>query len=62
MKKQFVTRYKNNPILTKDRRELLIKWNNKFLKDFKGTTIGVVSMGQDITERKLFEVDTLISR
>jgi PAS domain S-box-containing protein len=41
-----------NPIRTKDGRERSIEWYNKTLKDKSGTVLGVLAIGQDITERK----------
>ncbi len=41
-----------NAILTKDKRELLIEWCVQTLKDANGNTVGLVSLGVDITERK----------
>jgi len=41
-----------NPIRTRDGKELLIEWYNKTLKDADGNVLGVLSIGQDITERK----------
>jgi len=40
-----------NSIMTKDGRELEIEWYNKTLKDAKGNIVGVLAIGQDITER-----------
>lgn len=44
-----------NPMLTKDRRELFTEWSDKTLKDRNGKVIGLISIGQDITERKRME-------
>ncbi|MFH0878968.1 MAG: PAS domain S-box protein, partial [Lentisphaerota bacterium] len=44
-----------NPILTKDGREIWIEWCNSTLKDSDGKIIGVLTIGQDITERKRAE-------
>ncbi len=41
--------------MTKDGRERIIEWYDKTLKDEKGNTVGLVAIGQDITERKLAE-------
>ena len=41
-----------NPIVTKDGREREIEWFDKTLKDSNGQTIGLLAIGQDITERK----------
>ena len=40
-----------NPIVAKDGRELMIEWNSRTLKDTEGNTIGVLNVGEDITER-----------
>lgn len=44
-----------NPIVTKDGDEHLIEWNAKTLKNSKGDVIGLLSTGQDITEKKQTE-------
>ena len=49
------TRGNVNPIVTKDGRERIIEWYDKTLKDEKGNTVGLLSIGQDITERKRAE-------
>jgi PAS domain S-box-containing protein len=40
-----------NPIVTKDGRELMIEWNSRTLKDAEGNIIGVLNVGEDISER-----------
>ena len=45
-----------NPIVTKDGREIAIEWYDKTLKDKSGNITGLLSIGQDITERKNAEV------
>lgn len=40
-----------NPIVTKDGRELSIDWYAKTLKDDTGRTLGLLSIGHDITDR-----------
>jgi PAS domain S-box-containing protein len=40
-------------ILTKDGRILSIEWYDKALKDSTGNMVGLLSVGQDITERRL---------
>ncbi|MFA7243049.1 MAG: PAS domain S-box protein [Sulfuricellaceae bacterium] len=42
-------------IVTRDGRERIIEWNDKTLKDAEGRTLGLLAIGQDITERKLAE-------
>jgi PAS domain S-box-containing protein len=44
-----------NPILTKDGEERLIKWQNSVLRGIGGRVIGTLSSGEDITERNLAE-------
>ncbi|MBU1983472.1 PAS domain S-box protein, partial [bacterium] len=44
-----------NSIVTKDGQERLIEWYDKTLKDAQGKVTGVVSVGQDITDRKQAE-------
>ena len=44
--------YHNNPILTKDGRELMIEWSNVVLEDDDGNPIGTLSIGIDITSRE----------
>ncbi|SES78527.1 PAS fold-containing protein [Methanococcoides vulcani] len=43
--------YFENPILTADGEERLISWHNSILTDKKGNVTGVLSSGEDITER-----------
>jgi hypothetical protein len=49
------TRGNINPIVTKDGREIDIEWRDKTLKDENGKVVGLLSIGQDITERKQAE-------
>ncbi|UCE60217.1 MAG: PAS domain S-box protein [Phycisphaerales bacterium] len=49
------TRGNVNPIVTKDGRERDIEWYDKTLKDSDGNVIGVLAIGQDITERRQAE-------
>jgi len=49
------TRGNVNPIITKDGQERQIEWHSKTLKDGEGETVGVLAIGQDITERKRAE-------
>ncbi|MHA1928120.1 MAG: PAS domain S-box protein, partial [Candidatus Thorarchaeota archaeon] len=48
-------RYFENPIQTKDGEERIIAWNNTYLTDEFGTINGVLSSGEDITDRKLMD-------
>ena len=45
------TRGNVNAILSKDGREILVEWYDKTLKDNNGHTVGLLAIGQDITER-----------
>ena len=47
--------YHENPILTKSGQERLVAWHNSALTDESGRTIGIVSSGEDITERRRAE-------
>ena len=46
-----------NPIWTKTREEKLISWSTVLFKDENGNATGVLSSGEDITERKKAEED-----
>lgn len=48
-----------NPIFTKDGREILVEWYDRTLKDAEGGIIGLLAVGQDITERKRMETERL---
>lgn len=43
------------PIRTKDGQIRQVEWYDKTLKDLQGKTIGLLSIGQDVTERKQIE-------
>jgi PAS domain S-box-containing protein len=49
--------YFENPILTKNGEEKLIAWYNTLLRDQAGTILGVLSSGEDISERKRAETE-----
>jgi len=49
------TRGNVNPIVTADGRQREIEWYDKTLKDADGNTVGLLAIGQDITERKQAE-------
>jgi PAS domain S-box-containing protein len=49
------TRGNVNPIITKAGREREIEWFDKTLKDADGSIVGLLAIGQDITERKRAE-------
>jgi len=44
-----------NPVVCKGGFERMIEWNNAILKDKGGNILGVLSSGEDITERKKME-------
>ncbi|KXB07209.1 hypothetical protein AKJ51_01855 [candidate division MSBL1 archaeon SCGC-AAA382A20] len=44
-----------NPIVTRDGEERIISWKNSVIRDDDGETIGILSSGRDITERKKAE-------
>lgn len=47
--------YHQNVILSKSGEERFIAWNNTRLQDLTGATIGIISIGEDITERQKVE-------
>jgi PAS domain S-box-containing protein len=49
------TRGNVNSIVAKDGHELLTEWYDKTLKDADGNVIGLLAVGQDVTERKRAE-------
>lgn len=50
-----------NPILTRDGHEREIRWSNRVLRDAEGRIIGVLAIGQDITDLKEAQERTLRS-
>lgn len=50
-----LTTYGENEIITKTGERRTIAWSNTLLKDASSQTIGVASIGQDITDRLQFE-------
>lgn len=46
-----------NPVLTRSGEEKIIAWHNSYLRDQKGSVIGTVSSGEDVTERKRLETE-----
>ena len=48
-------KYYENPIITKNGQEKIIYWKNTFLTDKRDNIIGILSSGEDITERKKIE-------
>ncbi|MDY7038050.1 MAG: PAS domain S-box protein, partial [Thermodesulfobacteriota bacterium] len=51
--------YYENPVKTRTGEERFIAWNNVPLRDEKGNSIGTLSSGLDITERKRAEYERL---
>ncbi len=49
------TRGNVNPIITRDGSAREIEWYDKTLKDVSGNVVGVLALGQDITDRKRAE-------
>jgi PAS domain S-box-containing protein len=47
--------HREYPILCRDGQERLIAWHNACLKDGEGRTVGILSSGEDITEKKATE-------
>lgn len=47
--------YHQNSILTKSGEERCIAWNNTILQDSEGNRMGIISIGEDITERQRVE-------
>jgi len=47
--------YFENPVLTKSRKQRIIGWNNAVIKDESAKPVGILSSGEDITERKRAE-------
>lgn len=48
-------KYHENAVLTKKGDERLVAWHNAFLRNAEGSAIGILSSGEDITERKRAE-------
>jgi PAS domain S-box-containing protein len=46
-----------NRNLTKDGRVIFCEWYNSVLRDEEGKTIGIMSLAQDVTERKTIELE-----
>ncbi|MBN2254362.1 MAG: PAS domain S-box protein, partial [Deltaproteobacteria bacterium] len=47
--------YVENPILTREGKERIISWHNSVIQDEEGNVVGILSSGEDITERKRAE-------
>jgi diguanylate cyclase (GGDEF)-like protein/PAS domain S-box-containing protein len=57
----FRTQANINPIVAKDGRKILVEWNDNLLKDSAGNIIGLLAIGQDVTQReKLSESERLL--
>lgn len=50
--------YFENPVLNRHGEQRLIAWHNAYLRDGEGNIVGVLSSGEDITERKRTEDKT----
>ena len=51
------TKGKVNVIVSKSGREIAVEWHDKTLKDAEGNVTGVLSVGQDVTERRRIEAE-----
>jgi PAS domain S-box-containing protein len=51
------TRGNVTPMITRAGQERLIEWYDKTLKDGNGVPIGLLAIGQDVTERKQVEIE-----
>ncbi|MFC1670531.1 PAS domain S-box protein [Spirochaetota bacterium] len=51
-----INEWNENIVLTKNRVEKVILWHNTILKDEAGNISGILSSGEDITERKVAEI------
>jgi len=49
------TTHNVNPIIGRDGREILVEWHSKILRDKDDNLVGLLSVGQDITEQKRAE-------
>ncbi len=49
-------KYYENPIITKNGEEKIIYWHNTVMQDNEGNIIGVLSSGEDVTEKKKEEI------
>ena len=47
--------YYENPVVTSEGSLRLIAWHNSYLTDDQGRIVGILSSGEDITEKKFFE-------
>lgn len=51
--------YHETPVLTRTGEERLIAWHNNLLTDDAGNPVGILSSGEDITERRRLEQEVL---
>ncbi len=49
------TRGRITPMLTRDRKELQVEWYDEILRDARGRAIGLLAVGNDVTEKKSLE-------
>ncbi|MEW6601183.1 MAG: PAS domain S-box protein, partial [Nitrospirota bacterium] len=54
--------YYENTVLTRDGREKIIAWQNTILRDRRGTIIGTLSSGEDITKRRQAEAEVALKQ
>ena len=47
--------YNENPVLARDGEERIVAWHNSSLRDASGNMVGILSSGEDVTERKQAE-------
>ena len=52
-----LSEYFENPILTRSGHEVNIAWHNALLRNETGENVGILSSGEDITERKQREIE-----
>ncbi len=52
--------FHENTVLTKDGQERIIAWHNSILYDKGGTISGILSSGEDITDKKKIETELLL--
>lgn len=46
-----------NPVVSRSGEETAMQWSNNILRDENGEIVGILSIGQDISERKRFETE-----
>src|ERR1700733_13713485 len=50
-----------NAILCKSKEKRLVRWHNSVIRDSSGHTVGIASIGEDVTEHRLLERELLES-